>query len=317
VRDPYTKVRALWLVWGLALLAGCGQRYELPAQPEPGRIPTPGKYNLDKTWNLDAAPTDMVSQGSYLYVIEDSARVASYLTRSKEAHHPQFVGEFQGLIRPVQLALARRDSTFLIVADAGDTTIKRFLFTGGSPLFTFTDSIWRGDFTGIAADSRLNIYVACAHSDSILKYDAQGARVRLISNTGTGSGYVQRPSGLHCTASDLLAADTGNSLIKRIRTDTTCVAAGPPLGESIVSGPCDAVADPADEVVFVADTGHDRVLKFLKTGALVDSVYSPTKAETMLTPPLRRPRFVAVQDSLVFVSDPENKRIVAFRLATL
>jgi sugar lactone lactonase YvrE len=299
------------------LLLGCGQKFELPPQPEAGRIPTPGKYNLDKVWDVDGSPTDLVSQGSYLYVIEDSQRVVTYITRSKTPQHPVFVDPFEGLVKPVQLALSRRDSTYLLVADAGDRTIKRYLFTGGPPRFTFTDSIWRGDFAGLAADSKLNVYVSFAHSDSILKYDAAGTRVRLISNTGTGSGYVRRPSGLYWTGYDLLVADTGNNLVKRVDTDTTYVSTAPPVGDPLLAGPRDVVSDRQNEVLYVADTERNRVLKFLRTGDLVDSVYSLTKAETRLDVPLYAPRFVAIEESLVFVSDPGNKRVVAFRLANL
>jgi DNA-binding beta-propeller fold protein YncE len=37
--------------------------------------------------------------------------------------------------------------------------------------------------------------------------------------------------------------------------------------------------------ILVADTGNDRILKFdFRSGALVDSVYSPTKAAASLSP---------------------------------
>jgi hypothetical protein len=311
---PKAGLMLLCLGW---LGAGCGQKFELPPTPESGRVPTPGKYNLDKVWDIDGSPTDMVSQGSYLYVIEDSERVVTYLTRSKTPQHSGFVGEFTGLVRPVHLALARGESTWLIVADAGDKSIKRFLYSGGASLFTFTDSIWTSDFAGLAADNKLNVYLSFAGSDSVLKYDAEGERARLISNTGTGSGYVKRPTGMYWTGFDLLIADTGNDLVKRVATDTCYVSTAAPVGELLLSSPLDVISDRANEVVYVADSGRNRVLKFLRTGDLVDSVYSPTKVETHLDVPIAAPRFLAVQDSLVFVSDPLNKRVVAFRLATL
>jgi len=309
----------LWCALLGALLAwSCGQEFDLPPQPDPGRIPTPGTYNLEKVWEIDS-PTDLVSQGSYLYVIEGESRVQAYLTRAKQAIHPQFVGEFEGLIRPTALCLARRDSTYIIVADEGDTTVKRYLFTGGAPRFAFRDTIWDGDFTAIAADQDLNVYLSFAERDTILKYDAEGHRTRLISDRGTGTGFVISPNGLHWNGEHLLVADTGKDWVQRLRGDTTNVAApGDPLGiQKPLSAPRDVSADRLGEFIYVADSGRDRVLKFLRTGSFVDSIYSPTKESTLLEIPIDNPRFLAVEDSLVFIADPENNRVVAFRLATL
>jgi len=296
----------------------CGQKFDLPPQPDPGRIPTPGAYNLEKSWDVDR-PTDLVSQGSYLYVISGDSRVETFLTRSKTPIHPQFVGEFRGLVRPVAICVARRDSTFVFVADAGDTTVKRYHFTGGEPRHSFRDSIWRGDFTAIAADENLATYLSFADRDTILKYDESGHRERLISDRGTGVGFVIGPHGLHWNGRHLVVADTEKNWAQRLRGDTTNVAApGDPIGANFsLFGPRDVTADRLGEFVYVADSGRDRVLKFLATGSFVDSVYSPTKAETQLEVPIRNPRYVAVEDSLVFVADPDGNRIVAFRLATL
>jgi len=293
----------------------CGQKFDLPPQPAAGRIPSPGRYNLDKVWNL-SAPTDLVCQGSYLYVIEDSSRISAYLTRAQQAIHPQFVSEFTGLIRPVRLALARRDSTFILVADAGDSTVKRYLFTGGAPLFTFTDPRWHGAFTGLAADNALNVYLTFAGRDTILKYDRLGQRARPVANNAQRGGLINTPAGMHWYGSALLVADQGTSLVLRVRGDTTNVAAGSAIGSPFLAQPAGAVSDAAAEFVYVADTGHNRILKFLLTGALVDSVYTPSQTETHLPLPLQQPRYLAVQDSLVFVSDPNNNRLVAFRLAS-
>jgi hypothetical protein len=156
----------------LFLGAACGQEFKLPPQPEPQRIPVPNEYFVERVWSVPH-PTDLVSQGSFLYVIEDESRIRSYLVESLEIQEPSFIGEFEGLIHPVQLAVARRDSTFLFVADAGDTTIKRYHFTGGPPRFVFRDSTWTG-FSGLAADNLLNVYVSSADGNTIYKYDAEG-----------------------------------------------------------------------------------------------------------------------------------------------
>ncbi len=307
------------LLGGIVLWASsCGQDFNLPPQPDPGRTPTPGTYNVDKIWDL-SGPSDLVSQGSYIYVIEQEARVIAYLTHAKTPIRAQFVGDFQGLVRPTAICLSRRDSTYIMIADQGDTTVKRYLFTGGAPRFAFRDSIWRDDFSAIASDGHLNVFLSFADRDSILAYDEDGKRTRLISDRGTGAGFVIQPHGLHWNGEHLLVADTGKSWVQRLRGDTTNVAApGVPIGITTpLSGPLDVSADRLGEFIYVADTGRDRVMKFLKTGAFVDSVYSPTKESTVLQIPIQGPRYLAVEDSLVFVADPDHNRVVAFRLATL
>jgi DNA-binding beta-propeller fold protein YncE len=297
------------------LSAGCGQNFSLPPQPEPGRIPTPGTFNLEKVW-LIPSPTDVVLQGSYVYVIEEEARLNVYLSRQTEPRHPGFIGEFEGLVRPVQVCLAKRDSTFLFVADAGDRTVKRFYFRGGPPLFTFSDSAWV-EFSGLAADSDLNVYVADAARDTVYQYDERGRPVRLVSDFGTGQGFVIDPHGLAYSKGALWVADTGKNWVQRLRPDSTNTAfEGKPIGLDVeLREPVDVAASLSGEAIFVAEEGNDRVLRFQKTGGFQDTVYAPTRRETRVDPPLRAPRYLAADDSLVFLPDPENDRILVLRLA--
>jgi hypothetical protein len=299
----------------LAGSGGCGQQFSLPPQPEPGRIPTPGTYNLDKVWQVPS-PTDIVLQGSYAYVIEEQARLSVYLSRQTEPRHPGFIGEFEGLVRPVQVCLAKRDSTFLFVADAGDRMIKRFYFRGGPPLFAFTDSAWV-EFSGLAADSDLNVYVADAARDTVYQYDARGRRSRLTSDYGTGQGFVIDPHGLAYSKGALWVADTGKNWVQRLRADSTNTAFdGEPIGLDVeLREPVDVAASFSGEYVFVAEAGNDQVLRFQRTGGLQDTVYAPTRKETNVDPPVRAPRYVAADDSLVFLPDAENDRILVLRLA--
>lgn len=310
----------------LLLLLGCGQKFDLPPQPEPSRIPTPGTYNYKKTWYVDS-PTDMVSQGSYLYVVEREETIHAYFTEGASPIRPQFVAPFDSLVRPVHLALAKADSTFLFVADEGDGThpasVKKYYFLGGAPRATFIDSVWTQDspdgnveFAGLAADPELNIYLTLAGRDSVLMYDATGTRLRVLSDGGEGLGYVRRPRGLQHNGTHLVVADTQKDRVQRLRTDEPYQAVGEAIGVDLLHEPWDVSVDRLAEFVFVADSGRDRVLKFLKTGAFVDTVYSQNKPQTALDDPIIAPRYIAVEDPLVFVADPTNARIVAFQLTS-
>lgn len=306
---------------GPAILAGilllsCGQEFRLPPQPDPGRIPTPGTYNLDKVWSIPS-PTDIVLRGSYVYVIEEELRVGVYLSRQKEPSHPGFIGEFEGLIRPVQICLAKRDSTFIFVADAGDMQVKRYYFRGGAPLFSFTDSSWV-EFSGLAADNNLRVFVSDAVRDTVYKYDARGQRLHLVSDYGTGQGFVIDPHGMAYTAGALWIADTGKNWVQRLKPDSTNIAfPGKPIGLDLeLADPFDVATDPSGERVFVAEAGNDRVFRFQATGSFEDTVYTPTRRETLVDPPIRAPKYIAADDSLVFIPDAVNARIVVLRLAT-
>lgn len=301
----------------LMIPSGCGQMFDLPPQPNPGRIPTPGTYNLDKVWRLNA-PTDMVLRGSYIYVIEENQRVNVYLSHQKEPRSPGFVGTFEGLIRPVQICIAKRDTTYVIVADAGDMTIKRYYFLGGPPRFTFADTSWV-EFSGLAADPDLDVYVSDAARDRVDKYDAEGRWVRMVSSYGTGQGYVIDPQGLAYSDGALWvsAIGPGRNWVQRLRPDTTYIAfEGRPIGLDIeLSTPSDVATNLSGESVFIPETGKNRVMRFQATGAFQDTVYAPTKRETIVDPPLLSPRYLSADDSLVFVADSANNRVVVLRLS--
>jgi len=301
---------------GALAFAGCGQQFELPPQPESGRIPTPGTYNLDRIWEIPS-PTDLLVHGSFVYVIEEEATVEVYLRRYPEPVRPAFVGDFEGLVRPVHVCLARRDSTFIFVADAGDMQVKRYYFRGGEPLHAFRDSAWV-ELSGLAADEHLNVYVSDAVRDTIYKYDEYGERVRLIADRGTGQGFVIGPQGLAYRNKVLWVADTGKNWVQRLRPDSTNTAfEGHPIGLDIeLAEPVDVAADPAGESVFVTEAANDRVFRFQATGGFQDTVYAHTKREVQVDPPLDAPRYVAADDSLVFLPDPENDRIIILRLTT-
>jgi len=295
---------------------GCGQKFELPPQPEPDRIPEPDTYNLFSVWSV-AHPTDIAARDSRIYVIEGESEVKAYLNYRPELAPSTIVGEFNGLIRPVRIAVTKKDSIFVIVADAGDMTIKRYYFLGGDPLHTFSDPAW-SEFSGLAADFFLNTYVADASQNIIRVYDRNGDFVRVLSDRGTGSGFVIEPHGLAHNGRMVIVSDTGKDWVQRLVPDTTNIAAIiDPIGADVeLSAPEDVAVDQSGEFIFVADTGSDRVLKFLTTGAFEDTVYTAAKID--LDPPIAAPRYIDTWDdseaNFVYIADTDNDRIVVLNL---
>jgi len=320
---------AAFIAAALALVAGCGQEFHLPPQPPPGRTPEPGTYNLWAVWQRPH-PTDLAVFGLYLFVIEEQARVAAYYSARLEPQPIGMVSAYEDLIAPVQIAVSKRDSLFVVVADSADMRCKVYYWLGGPPLYSFSDPRWKR-FSGLAADRNLTIYVADAERDTVAAYDRWGHRLRVVSDYGTGFGYVIDPQGMMHNGDMLVVADTGKDLVQRLDSDTTNIAALPgAIGEGgeLLMAPADVATDRYGEFIYVADTGHDRVLKFLTTGAFQDTVYSHAKID--LDPPLFAPRYLCSEDALeyfdeelgtlvdfrtVYVSDPELDRILLIKLA--
>jgi len=308
-----TPLAALLLAGGL-VATGCGQRLDLPEQPAAVFVtPEPGTYNLKAVWELPA-PSAVAVAGLYLFVIESSQRVGIYYSTRSYPARPTLASEFADLGAPVHLAVVKRDSTFLVVADSADMRLKIFYWLGGEPLYSFGDSLWQS-FSGLAVDTDLHIYVADAARDVVLAYDRWGRRLHTVTDRGTGSGYVIAPHGLASSGEVLVVADTGKHWVQCLRPDTSNVAIGlEPIGleEGLLLGPAGVAVDPSGEHIYVADTGHGRVLKFQLDGAFADTVYSPSKIA--LEPPLTQVRHLCARDSLVYVADPVTNRLALFQL---
>jgi DNA-binding beta-propeller fold protein YncE len=303
------------IVFAIILATGCGQEFKLPPEPEPGRIPTPGTHNFKIAWPIPS-PTDLFLRGSYLYVIEDESRVATYLRHHGTPRRPSYVRDLEGLIRPVQICVAKKESTYVFVADAGDMMIKRYHWIrGGPPRHQFTDSTWV-EFSGLAADEKLNVYVADAVRDTIFKYDVDGIPLRLISDFGSGYGFVSEPHGIFYNKGSLWVADTGKDLVQRLRPDTTNIAyEGDPIGVDVeLKNPIDVVSDPIGGSVFVVEADSStQVLRFQPDGSLQDTVYSHTKLPAV-EPPLANVRYLAADETYVFLPDTDGNRIVVLEL---
>jgi DNA-binding beta-propeller fold protein YncE len=336
--------RRAGFVLGLASLLGCGQEFRLPPTPPPEPIPDAGRFHYEKSWNLPA-PGDLAAAGSYLYVIVANtgadpdtnvqSRVEVYLTGRPDPTPPPLgrIHPFTGLTRPVLLCVARRESTWVFVADAGDSTIKRFHFTGGAPRHSFQHRsyrlidadttyadvlVWK-EMSGLAADDRLNIYLADAERDTIGCYDEEGRFLRAVSTAGSGDGYAISARGLAWNGEELLVSDTGQNRLVLLDEEQSETASRPPIGlrlnEPRLLLPEDVAGDRNRKFAYVADTGQNRVLKYLLTGEFIDSVYSARSVDPRLGDPILAPRHIAVEEPLVFVSDPDHNRLVAFALA--
>ena len=130
---------------------------------------------------------------------------------------------------------------------------------------------------GLAIDRDGNLYVSDGNDGRVLRYSGgvPGNPI-LLANSGSGAGQVQNPNGLAIDCSmNLYIADTGNNRILRIatadavvipNTGATLAASGAGLNPAQVTAPQGVAVDNAG-VLYVADTGNDRILQITSAPA--------------------------------------------------
>lgn len=227
------------------------------------------------------------------------------------------------------------DTTFVTeeVVKGRSWSVKRFYFTGGAPVWSFQLPGGWVEVNGLAADEDLNIYVSDARNETVAKFDKKGRLLKTLSTRGTGDGYINQATGLDWAAAagpepedraKLIVGDTGQDRVVFLDCNAENTAVRRPIpiqGDSTTTGPFnprrpeDVAGERTGKFVYIADTGRDRILKYRLTGEFVDSVYSARASVPLADGPILAPRFLAVEERLVFVSDPMHNRLVAFALA--
>ena len=299
------------------LFWGCGQRIGKPEETLGGGTTIPNTYVLTYEWKNFPGTTDIVvTVGGFVYVAQESARVAAYKTFSPERH--PLIGDLMRLVKPVYIAEGVNEEIY--VADAGDTTVKRFSRSGGDTILVVRDTAWT-EFGGIAVDDQGFLYVADKKRELIWKYRPSGERDSslrppttmipgLLSEGGEGFGYVRRPGGMCFDGVYIQVTDTGKNRVQKLARDEFALGVLNVIGPSPsdpLKAPLDSDTD-SDGNIYVADTGNSRVLKYDRSGLLLATV---TWDSTVVIGP---PTAVAARDKWVYVADPEHSRILIYEL---
>jgi sugar lactone lactonase YvrE len=132
--------------------------------------------------------------------------------------------------------------------------------------------------SGVVADRSGNIWIADTGDNEVDEFNPSGVQLRILSNTGNGSGQNGRlssPAGLAVDAAgDLFVADTGNNQVEEFSPGGSFVAAFTANGLVANNQPGHlnhpaAVAVDDSGNVYVADTGDNRVVELNGSGSFV------------------------------------------------
>lgn len=164
---------------------------------------------------------------------------------------------------------------------------------------------------GVAVDSKGDIYVSDTRRDCIKKYNAQGALLSQLGESGDAPGSLRYPQGLGVGPGDCLyVADVQNNRIQKFSSDGKFLVTWgePGDGPGMFNRPYNVAVDKTGNV-YVVDSENNRVQKFTGEGVFL-KVFGPVGGSG---PQLQGPQGVAVDgDGNVYVGDGANGRIVKY-----
>jgi YD repeat-containing protein len=162
--------------------------------------------------------------------------------------------------------------------------------------------------TGVATDTKSDVWVADTKNDRIDEYNAQGEYVKSFGYEGTGGGAFREP---HDVAVDskghVWVTDTANNRLEEFTEAGEYVRQAGTTGSGVLKSPQGIAVDSSGNV-WVADTGDNRVVEFNENGE-----YQREASKTVGLKALSEPLGVAVDKSGdVWVTDAKNYRVVEF-----
>ena len=172
---------------------------------------------------------------------------------------------------------------------------------------------------GITVDRRGAIYIPDAGNSRIQRFDAQGGLIGSLGTQGDGPAEFDYPCNVEVDDMGMLyVADTYNCRIQKITPQGALLLV-------IGANPDDAEEDESDELeplldeplgvtvdsqrnVYVADTGHHRVVKFDPEGRFLMAFGEKGTERGQLL----EPSDVRVDEEVIYVADMNNSRVQRF-----
>jgi DNA-binding beta-propeller fold protein YncE len=221
------------------------------------------------------------------------------------------------LVSPAGLAMSPEGD--LWVADAGNHRIQKLRALRedisavlGQPLLVFGRRGSRpGELdspSGLAVDSRGNLYVADTGNHRVQKLSPRGKPLAAWGSRGSGPGQFESPGGVAVGPGDVVyVADGGNHRIQAFDASGRLLRQWGSRGRGAgqLERPAGLAVDAAG-YVYVADSGNDRIQKFDPRGKPLGSAGCSGTGSGEL----RRPVALAFdRDGYLYVVDAGNHRI--------
>jgi sugar lactone lactonase YvrE len=188
---------------------------------------------------------------------------------------------------------------------------------------------------GIAVDPAGNLYIAERHAQRIFKFAQQTNVLTTIAGTGTagfsGDGGPASAAQIHDPAhlaidgaGNIYFSDSANNRIRKVSAATgiiTTVAGTGSAGLAGDGGPAisaqlkdpEGIAVDSAGVLFIADTGNNRIRKVSASTGLINTIVAvaPTAGCESSTAALESPQGVAVSDKgdVLYIADDGGNRV--------
>lgn len=230
------------------------------------------------------------------------------------------VGGRDQVMGPLSLAFGDGGEVFAVVSNLGGARgVTRYhvgLSAGEEEIINRIGEPGVGDgqltwASGVALDSRGDVYVTDAWTDRVSVFTPEGEFARSFGASGSGEGEFRRPSGIAIDGNDeVLIADTVNHRVQRLSADGRFIAqwARRGGGEGELDSPWGICLDD-DGFIYVADHKNHRVQKFSTDGDFVFALggFGADDGE------FDHPSDVAVDPAGdIYVCDWANHRVQAF-----
>ena len=161
--------------------------------------------------------------------------------------------------------------------------------------------------TGMCVDGNGNILVADTGNGRVEKFSPTGTFLSIIGAKGSGHGQLADPNGIAIDRSgNIYVAEIGSKhRIQKLGPDGTFIAEWAPG----LYGPRRIAIGP-DDLIYVVDSGRNRIVKFSGDGQVLASWGSEGSGDGQF----RGVSSVAVDPATnkVYVADPLNRRIQVF-----
>jgi DNA-binding beta-propeller fold protein YncE len=168
-----------------------------------------------------------------------------------------------------------------------------------------------GTLGGIGVSEEGEIYVTDTELDQVVQIDTYSLMDQSYGGQGYGAGRMQKPQGLAVGAFTYVC-DAKNDRIAVFDRFGNYIRS---LGEGSLSDPSGVCLGP-NRSLFVADTGHNRVLAIDLDGAeIVEHIGGTESGDGEVS--FNSPRDVACRGEILYVLDTGNNRIQKYRVLAL